>query len=158
MLPARYSSLQVVPPKRFDFRAARSRAIALMMATQRAKPDDNSSQHRLLATAGRRAAPKLLTLREFHYSSGASHNDPSEGFENRFIADPQHTNATRQRIREAKPQDAQFLLSHGIDDQAAARLRDCDFEAFLGARRAFFITKEKQFVESLGLTYVEDEQ
>jgi len=159
MLPAhystaRYSTLEVLPPQRFDFRAARSRALALMMAAQQRQAGDDSQPHRLLASAGRRAMTKLLRSKDISPTKG----DPSEGFENRFIADPQHANATRQRIREAKPEDAAFLLGHGIDDRAAAHLRAGEFEAFLAARRALFLAQEQQFVESLGLTYIEEDE
>lgn len=153
MLPPRYSTLEVLPPKRFDFRAARSRALALMLAAQQPNTGDRSEAQRLLASAGHRAMTKLLGAKELDPNSGAS-----EGFENRFIADPQHAKATRQRIRAARPEDAAFLLGHGIDEGAAAHLRAGELEAFLAARRALVLRQEKQFVESLGLTYIEDEQ
>ncbi len=156
MLPARYSSFEVLPPKRFDFRSARSRVLALMMAKELA--DSDSTVFKLLATVGGRAMPKLLSLRDFNDGNTVYLMDPSEGFENRFIADPQEANAIRKRIRAARNGDAGFLLRHGIDSQAAEHLRNNDWDAFLRARREFFIAKEKYFVESLGLTYIEEDE
>ncbi len=162
MLPARYSRTEVLPPRRFDFRGARSRALALMMAKELAKY--TVDVHRTLAQFGHRAMPKLLTLRDMLAEQSDPEFDvfyeidPTEGFENRFIADPREARELRRKLLAADPADADLLLRHGIDARAAEHLRNKDYDEFLRARRAFFIAKEKQFVESLGLTYIEEDE
>lgn len=145
-------SEEVLPPRHFDFRAARSRSIALRMARLEPVSPTEVGYHayELLATHGRQAMPKLLSTREV---------DPetSEGFENRFIAAPKDITILRRALRRPRELSPQSLLSHGITEQGANALYSGRYDEFLALRRAFLLEWESVFVNELGLTYVVDE-
>lgn len=148
---------EILPPRRFDFRAARSRVIALTMAdlepvspTGKAYKSSHYA-HQLLARHGRHAIPKILPR---NMVGGKR----AESFENRIIAPPRKADALLHALH--KPNlfdfDAQALRSHGITKDAAKALRGKKYDRFLDLRRAFLIDQERAFVESLGLRYVDE--
>jgi hypothetical protein len=145
-------SEEVLAPWHFDFRAARSRAMALRMARlEPVSPTETGyNAYELLASHGRQAMPKLLSTHEI---------DPeaSEGFENRFIAAPKDITVLRRALRRPRELSPQSLLSHGITEQAANALYSGRYDEFLSLRRAFLVEWESVFVSELGLTYVDDE-
>lgn len=82
---------RVTFPRRFDFRAARSRAIALRLADLQAdeSPSPPWNPHQLLAEHGPNAMPMLIPSRELPQPSGA------EGPENRVLIPPRHATEFR---------------------------------------------------------------
>jgi hypothetical protein len=141
---------EIRPPRRFDFRAARSRAMALMMADSRPVSPRNRPYpaHKILARYGGDVTPKLLSSSEV----GAKE---SEGFENRFIASPSDANLLRRSILEGHL-DVDGMRSHGITPAAAKALAARRYTKFLALRRDFFLYEEGEFVRNLGLSYSDD--
>lgn len=141
---------EIDPPGRFDFRSARSRAIALGMADQ--QPLDTEAQpydaHELLALHGRQASPKLLLQQRGLPTSLA------DGFENRFVVAPGEARELREYLLSPHC-DPAVAESHGIDRRAAKLLHQGDLPGFLVRRRRFYLAEERRFVKELGLEYVE---
>lgn len=142
---------EIDPPGRFDFRSARSRAIALGMADRRplgvgGQPCD---AHELLALHGRQATPKLLIDREV---LRAVPRASAEGFENRFIVAPGKAKELRDLLLSASC-DAEVAESHGIDRRARKLMQAGDWSGFLERRRALYLEHERSFAEGLGLRY-----
>jgi hypothetical protein len=140
--------------RRFDFRAARSRAIALRMADLDPRGLDGPVEdpYQLLAEHGRNATPMIFLSR-------AVGNRPlAEGAENRIVAHPRDAAELRRELREgASSLDPVILRSHAIDEDAAEALSAGDVVGFLRIRRQRLLEIEKDFVEPLGLEYVGDE-
>jgi hypothetical protein len=143
-------SREVRPLRRFDFRSARSRAIALRMAElQPWKGTPERSPHQLLADHGPDALPMLLPSREVPGRS-------AEGPENRFLSHPAEATRIRRALREPPglfPPDTGLLESHAIDPQAAEALWKGSLVEFLRLRRRALMDLERAHVERLGLTY-----
>jgi len=173
-IPKQYTITQVLPRLRFDFRAARSRARVWLMANESPRYVRQSNTyprleapHQLLAAHGKRASPKIFSTGQRSPGTFVQ-SDPEEGFENRMIAAPdkvrflrdalvEHGGARRQQGMFADDNHDSLLRSHGINDEAAEHLRAGRRGQFFAARRSYFIQKEREFVERLGLFYVDDE-
>ena len=144
-------SREVRPLRRFDFRSARSRAIALRMAEiQPWKGAPEKSPYQLLAEHGPDAMPLLLPSREVSARS-------AEGPENRFLAHPADATKVRRALKVPPglfPPDSQFLESHAIDTLAAEALWRGDLIEFLRFRRSNLMEIERAHVEALGLSYI----
>ncbi len=139
-------------PRRFDFRAARSRAIALRLAGL--CPQFGLETHdpfQLLADFGREAMPQLIPSQEV----GAK---LSGGPENRFLVHPREATLLRRCLSEPMSRDLQPNLhaSHAITEEAAQALFDGDKPKFIRLRREEIVALERTFVESLGLTLKAD--
>jgi hypothetical protein len=143
-------SREVRPFRRFDFRSARSRAIALRMAGRQPwNGGPNGSPYQLLADHGPDALPMLFPSREISARS-------AEGPENRFLAHPMDAARVRRALREPPglfPPDREFLKSHAVDARAAEALWEGDLTEFLRLRRRNLIDLERDHVENLGLAY-----
>jgi len=146
------ASFRVAPiPRRFDFRSARSRAIALRMADLQAYGRKLAGQdpYELLSVYGRHAITKI-----FPYSGNYF-----EGPENRVLDHPQAF-GLREELRilglglmVKMEEDAKFLALHAVSEAAAEALSMEDLEAFLVHRRKTLIDLEEQFVMDLDLQY-----
>lgn len=144
-------SREVRPFRRFDFRSARSRAMALRMAElQPWNGGPDRSPHQLLADYGPDAMPMLFPSREISARS-------AEGPENRFLAHPGDAARVRRALMEPPglfPSDSEPILkSHAVDDQAAEALWKGDLTGFLRLRRRNLVELERVHVENLGLAY-----
>jgi hypothetical protein len=146
-------SNEIAPPGRFDFRAARSRVMALTMADKKPvsplkKP---YNAYAILAKYGRDALPKLLSSKEVG-------GPASERFENRFVTTPRDSKALRYALLTPGKLSRGQLESHGITKAAATALHKKSYDTFLRLRRAYFLGIERKFVEEeLGLSYVTGE-
>jgi hypothetical protein len=144
---------KVTYPQRFDFRAARSRAIALRMAklNPRNAAGEPQEPFQLLADHGRDAAPMLIPSREVGDRKAA------EGPENRLIVHPRDANTLRRLLLES-PGDCseQILRSHAISPEAANALAERDYGRFLSLRKERLAELERVFVGTLGLEYATD--
>ncbi len=136
-------------PRRFDFRAARSRAIALRLAGLGPQCVGSEIHYpfQLLADFGREAMPQLIPSREV----GAR---LSGGPENRILVHPREATALRRSLSEPMSHGLQPNLhaSHAITEEAAQALFDGDKPNFIRLRREEIVALERTFVESLGLT------
>src|SRR6185312_15829581 len=135
------------PPRRFDFRAARSRAIALRLA--QLNPQSGYEIHdpfQLLADFGRDAMPMIIPSRDLK-------GRQAEGPENRVLVHPRESSALRRSLRESPGlfDDPRPLESHAIDERSARALRSGELTEFLRLRREAIVALERVFVESLGL-------
>lgn len=141
-------SREVSSPRRFDFRAARSRAIALRMASL--QPQSGSAEpqdpYQLLADYGRDAMPMLLPSREVRARS-------AEGPENRILVHPKEAASVRRRLNEPGQCPPDFLASFAINEEAASALARGNLSGFLFLRRMALLRLEEDFVEQIGLEY-----
>jgi hypothetical protein len=146
------ASRKVTPiPRRFDFRSARSRAIALRMADMQANISNYAGQnsYELLSVYGRSAIPMLI-LR------GAKAPDKTlEGPENRVLVHPLLAPSLRGELLGIAhfKTDAKLLASYAVSEAAAEALKMEDNEAFLAHRRTTLIDLEEEFVKDIGLQY-----
>ena len=145
---------KVSPIRRFDFRAARSRGILLLMA-QRLNPLDGDGNdqgaHRLLAEKGNDATPKLIPNRKIL--------DPimADGVANRIILSPEKAVAfKRMLMKDPGSIDPKILESHGFVEAVVENLVAGDIDSALRERRDHLLEMELEFVEGLGLEYVLD--
>jgi len=174
LIPNLTSQTAIARVERFDFRAARSRAIVLRMASLKPMPEPEI----LVALHGRDAVQKIFTKKELSAHLGLSADghlffmfgpDLGESVANRFIADPSlpksdpgSVHEVRRRIREAREDDLEFLATHAIDAAAAAILRGSashgSLYRFLSDRRKSILDLEARFVrDDLGLQYSDDD-
>lgn len=139
--------LEIDPPGRFDFRSARSRAIALGMADRGPMGIDGQpyDAHELLALHGRQASPKLILDRGVPRAA-------ADGFENRFLVAPGKTKELRDYLLSSAC-DPAVAESHGIDRQARTLLRKGDWPGLLARRRGLYLAEEQRFAKQLGLDY-----
>lgn len=138
---------------RFDFRSARSRAIAVDLAT--AAPVNSKGQKAprlpLIAEMGSLAFGSLFDREEL-----AGDRTLLESVENRFVARPPDQRRLRAKLRRAEMTSSQ-LESHFIDRSVTDCLKDRDFRGALEARRRMIIKEERDFVvDTLGLNYMEE--
>lgn len=132
--------------RRFDFRAARSRALSLRLAELSEKPEQS---FRLLAEHGRDAAPMLVPSRKVRDREIAQ--EPA----NRVVISPTELPLLRQQLlQDPLDCDPQILERHAIPQEAARALAQRGWRAFVEYRRRRLDEIEKEFVEDLGLEYV----
>jgi hypothetical protein len=141
----------VMPVERFRPNAVRGRALALMLA--RIGPLDDLGQPvdaaDLLCERGAETIPKVFPADELRRGMG-------EGPENRWIVPPRRLKAMRDVMHAGlNPQRDEILRSHLILEEAADRLLRGDLDGFLRLRRRDLIAMEREFVESIGLSYAE---
>lgn len=145
----------IAPLKRFDFRAARSRAFVLAMARLHPQGADQQplSALKLLAHDGVEVAPRLYSTRQLGDVNLSSRP------ENRMLCRPQDSAQVRAMLTTLEPiaAPASFYASHGFDEPTREALRSDDFEAVLRCRRASLLAIEREHVESIGLSYADDQ-
>lgn len=137
-------------PRRFDFRSARSRAVALRMADLQVSAGipEAHNPYDLLSVYGRHAIPKI-----FPYSGNYF-----EGPENRILVHPQAPSLRGELwmvglgFQEKVEVDAKWLAFHAVSEAATETLPG-DTKAFLMNRRKTLIDLEEKFVRDLGLQY-----
>jgi hypothetical protein len=140
-------SREVRPLRRFDFRAARSRAIALRLATLKSRNGRPDDPFQLLADYGPDAMPMLLSSREVGLRR-------SEGPENRFVSHPSQANHIRRAIGHPSLfPNPDLLESHAIGSEAAEALWAGDLAKFLTLRRKRLMEIEGEHLRQLGLRY-----
>lgn len=145
-MPPGLTSHKVQAVRRFDFRAARSRALALRLAEQSSEPE---TAYKLLAQHGKDAAPMLVPSRKIRKRELAG--EPA----NRIIIDPRDLSEFRRKTQDdSQDVKAQRLRSHIISEKAHQALTDGDWVRFITMRRAEIDDIERVFVEDLGLEYV----
>lgn len=140
----------VMSPRRFVFRTARSRAMAILMADlQVLHGAEDPNPHQFLADFGKDAVPKLIV------GGSKLEGDLTEGAWNRLLVHPREAADLRRKLvdRACRGQDPEFLARHAIDEGAINALESGDLTGFLLSRREVLLRYEAKFVESLGLTY-----
>lgn len=161
-----HSDAPVVPILRFDFRSARSRAMAIGMAND-LKPRGPDGQEldatRLLAQYGNDATALLYlgkqadSLPTLFASASPATAVQRRAPENRIICPPTQANELR-RMLTAGLDDCprEIRLSHGIDDDAVEAWHRGGASAMLRTRRARLLALEQARVERVGLSYAPD--
>lgn len=137
----RDATIKICPPQRFDFRAARSKAIALVMARHQ-DGDGYDAAHRALA----KGVNSMLTLQPKAQSSD---------WWNRVIITEEHSiskyrDALKEKETEGnrKKEHEKLLDSIGIPEHAQGTITE-----LLNTRREFLLEKEAEFVKNLGLEW-----
>lgn len=146
----------VVPITRFDFRSARSRALAVAMAVdwEPVRRDGKKAWPlKLLAEEGNDALPKLVVS-----VPKGSHVDPRclAGPENRFISRPAEANLLRRDLLEPARFREVIGRSHGLTPFVVTASRKGGVDALLHARRLVLLETERKRVEAIGLRYAHD--
>lgn len=145
-MPPGLPNKKVRATRRFDFRAARSRALALRLAELSNQPDQT---FRLLAENGKDAAPMLVPSRKIKDREIAQ--EPA----NRIVIAPTEFPGLRKRLlQDPLGCDPQMLERHAIDRDAAEALAREDWKSFVELRRNRLDEIERCFVEGLDLEYV----
>lgn len=151
--PPGASATAAALPRRFDFRAARAKALVLRLAERR--PQDAGGipfdAGEALARLGASAVHAIV-------AGGALGGQPGDvreqarGSENRFLALPEQAAAVRARLcGGGGGDDAGFLDSHCVPAGAAEALRRGDYGGFFRARVDALQEAERAFVGALGL-------
>jgi len=137
----RDATIKICPPQRFDFRAARSKAIALVMARHQ-DGDGYDAAHRALV----KGVNSMLTLQPKAQSSD---------WWNRVIITEEHSiskyrDALKEKETEGnrKKEHEKLLDSIGIPEHAQGTITE-----LLNTRREFLLEKEAEFVKNLGLEW-----
>lgn len=131
--------------RRFDFRAARSRALSLRLAELSENPEQS---FRLLAEHGKDAAPMLVPSRKVKDREVAQ--EPA----NRIVVSPAELLSLRKQLLNDPLGDPQVLERHAIDSEAAKALARQDWKCFVECRRRRLDEIEREFVQDLDLEYV----
>jgi hypothetical protein len=143
----------VRPRHRFDFRAARSRALALLLAERNPlNPDGTGADaYTLLSHHGAGAMIKIVP------NARAEDGRAADGPENRMVLAPVHVTRLRELLLESGSDEVriEFLESHLIDDHAFEALRNGDSGQFFHLRRMAVRSLERQHVELYQLEYEE---
>lgn len=144
----------IVPITRFDFRAARSRALMLRMAADlhpQSSTGDLLDALPLLAREGVKATPMLYSTREL------GDVEVSSRPENRVICDPRDIRRLRAELTvpiAAMPDT--FFESHGFDEATREAVRGGNPKEVLRLRRRRLLALERDHVQSIGLAYADD--
>lgn len=145
----------IVPITRFDFRSARSRAMAILMAAelQPRKADGSKLDAlQLLAERGNEMVSFLFTG-----SGGSPDSEQRRSPENRILCLPTEANKIRQMLTmDLETCDPDIRRSHGIHDEVVAAWRHGGPAQMLRARRVRLVALERAKVESLGLSYASE--
>lgn len=139
------------PLMKFDFRSARSRAIALLMAEQSPMSPHSGTElpaHALLAEHGNDALVPLMMSTKLP----KAYRKLAQGPENRFLVPPREGALLRDAFLD-HPDRAKLAKSHVIPKEAFEALERDDAVHFLEVRRAALWDLERQRAEELGLVY-----
>lgn len=145
----------IAPITRFDFRAARSRALMLRMAAElrpQGSSGDSLDSLALLAREGVKATPLLYSTREL------GDVELSSRPENRIICDPRDIRRVRGELIASELQfmSDPFFESHCFDQATREAARDGDPREVLRLRRLRLLALERNHVQSIGLHYADD--
>lgn len=132
-------------PKRFDFRAARSKAFAIRLAELRPKTADGHDID-LCATLSANGATALVQLADSSLPLATS------GPENRFLYPPVRWPVDKIFAGRGQASE-EFFQSHGIPESAADLWRQYKLDQLLQRRREHLREIECEFVMGLGLRY-----
>ena len=141
--------------KGFNYRGARSRAIALIMAENQQVAALSSSAlsyedgHTLLAKYGARAMPKLITDRK---AFSASERSALDSFENRFLLPPGMVHEFHHNLTGLSP-ESPLARAHFISRAALSCYETGDLRAFLAERKHSIVQAEEAKAISVGLSY-----
>lgn len=128
-------------PKRFDFRTARCRALALRLADLVGDPG-----YRMLADHGAKAMPHLLL------DWRSAEKEPFAGPANRILVRPEDAPAARKDIERACAEgDRSVLDRHVISADAAVCFAGKDYGQFIELRRQALEDLENDFARTKGL-------
>ena len=145
-------SENVEPLVRFDFRSARSRAIALLLAeldpqSPQAGADFDGKLH--LAAHGNEALVRLIGSEELPH--GAQNH--AAGPENRFLIPAREGANFRSALMIPGDHSAALAKSHAIPPEALEKLHASDIEGFLQFRQGALWEIEETRVDEVGLHY-----
>lgn len=136
---------KVRPVSRFDFRAARARATALLMARHQDQDDFQGPAHRALAAGGSSLGLLQTSGRRSTWWHLAVVEDQGSIMEYR--------NALQHRVSgNSTDADNNLLIRIGIPSAAQGSIRD-----LLAGRRELLKAEERQFVSDLGLEWTDVE-
>ncbi|MFO7563764.1 MAG: DUF262 domain-containing protein [Enhygromyxa sp.] len=144
------------PLYRFDFKSARSRAIALLLAEQQPiTPADRSRDPQLvLAQHGNGALTRLIEYKELPHQQ----RKLAAGPENRFLVPPREGARLRAALTAPDSDQAiELAATHAIPLDALEALRGGDVCTFLLKRRQALWGLERARCEEVGLDYREPE-
>jgi hypothetical protein len=136
-------SKKVRPIVRFDFRAARSKAVALAMARYQDNGDLNGAAHRALAAGV--SAMGLLQARGMRSNWWHLAVIPEGELVNRYRDALRHREAGN-----PEPSDNKLLAQIGVPADAQGSIPD-----LLAARRDLLKAEERQFVTDIGLEWAD---
>jgi hypothetical protein len=137
-------------PKRFDFRLARAKALALRLAARRDQAEENMEASDLLAERGSEALQHLLPYSLLRRSNKLDRLISSPA--NRILVAPENANQVRDRLiqgAEVWPDD--LLYAHVLPRDAARALGERDFERFIEIRLDALNDLERRFLAERGL-------
>lgn len=144
----------VASSTRFDFRSARSRALAIAMATDlrpRSSKGKEIRGHDCLARLGNESLPLLSHSRDL---TPRLRRAP----ENRMLCRPENASALRRLLTEKPDQcPKEVRESHGIEDEAVAAWKRGGVVPLLELRRKRLLAIERERVERIGLSYSDEE-
>lgn len=145
----------VEPFRRFDFRGARARTLALLLAEQR--PEDPQGvpydAFALLAEHGSGAVSKLFREKDLPRSAERLSDAP----ENRFLVHPNQAGELHRAIVDGQESLFEKLpQGHLITEAGLSKLRERDFLGFLAERRRALEEIEAARTTAVGLTYRTD--
>lgn len=137
--------------RRFDMRAARSRALVIQLAAAAPSSDDREFWLTALAEHGKDAVPKLF------FSADLRDGDDGEGPENRILCLPRDLRTRRRQLldspREVEPSWRRLNL---IEEPCLEALEQGDVSRFLKLRRRALLSFEEKRVQAVDLTYETD--
>jgi len=145
-------SENVEPLVRFDFRSARSRAIALLLAelnpqSTQGGADFDGKLH--LAAHGNEALVRLIGSEELAHGC----RDHAAGPENRFLLPARESASFRSALLIPGDHSAALAKSHAIPLEALEDLRSDNVEGFLALRQDALWELEEARVDEVGLHY-----
>jgi hypothetical protein len=132
---------------RFDFRAARAKALAFRLADAQNSFDDNRSGSKILADSGRKSVGQLLP---WSRSFRESYSSPA----NRFLVHPTEAGMLRDALLEGELREAD-LKRHLIPSSAIEALSKNDAHGFVLARLRELNRYEANFLRPLSELFTE---
>ena len=141
-------------PPRFDFRAARNRALALRLAEL--DPRDSSAGAwgavRELTERGADVIHTLIDARRLDRLDASARRGIVSAPANRVLSRPEDLAGLRRRLLDEPPTDSALRESHAIGATAALALEAGEYALFVEERTRDLQALEQAFVEREGLT------
>ena len=147
--PVREPIAPVQNAGRFDLRSSRNKAFAfwlVWLASQHSPRDDFVRIAHLLGREGMRALPHLV-----------EHDDLNLP-EARVLLNPADLGGLRRELVRDAVEIGALLARHAISAEAHAAFRAEDMATFVRERRKTIDAAEREFVRTLGLTWLPDER
>lgn len=145
----------IEPLVRFDFKSARSRAIALLLAELNPQSPQQGAAFdakRHLAEHGNEALIRLIGTDELP----RERRNYAAGPENRFLLPAREGASFRRALMVPGEQSAALAKSHGVSPEALAKLQAADLHGFLFHRQATLWELEEARAREVGLYYFSD--